>query len=302
MYQLHELMSIKEIKEKIWEIKTNQPGKTVCILGGTHGNELTGIEVVKKFVSEFENEKLKLETGRLIFALSNPKAIERNTRGAEDHQDLNRSFFLDVIERPGNETYEDKRAKELAPFLKQSDISIDIHSTNKPSEPMFCMKDDQEHKEIAKWFECPRILDDPKLVIGQGVNVTTDEYVDNNGGIGIAYESGAVSDLSKIGEVYKSILNIFRSEKMINDGVLVKDPQVKWESFQMEQAILLDKRGFSFAKDRGVSSFEPFSKGDLLGYYGQDELIAQFDGVIMFPKVKELFKIGKPVVYLAKQK
>jgi hypothetical protein len=69
--------------------------------------------------------------------------------------------------------------------------------------------------------------------------------------------------------------------------------------YALTAAILLTERGFAFAPSRGERSFEPFSKGDLIGAHGDTELRAPYDGLLMFPKVPELWKIGSPLAFLA---
>jgi hypothetical protein len=64
----------------------------------------------------------------------------------------------------------------------------------------------------------------------------------------------------------------------------------------------LTERGFAFAPSRGERSFEPFSKDDLIGAHGEMELHAPYDGVLLFPKVPELWKVGSPVAFLARVK
>ncbi|MEM8564762.1 MAG: succinylglutamate desuccinylase/aspartoacylase family protein, partial [Pseudomonadota bacterium] len=62
--------------------------KRVVIVGGTHGNELTGVQLVRRLRAspqELERESFKAET-----FLANESAIAENRRYLE--QDLNRCF------------------------------------------------------------------------------------------------------------------------------------------------------------------------------------------------------------------
>ncbi|MCB9804969.1 succinylglutamate desuccinylase/aspartoacylase family protein [Candidatus Peribacteria bacterium] len=54
---------------------------------------------------------------------ANPRAIEQNIRQTE--KNMNRSFHT----IPQDNTYEDIRAQELLPFLRESDVLLDIHNT-----------------------------------------------------------------------------------------------------------------------------------------------------------------------------
>ncbi|NBS41998.1 hypothetical protein EBS80_05080, partial [bacterium] len=71
--------------------------------------------------------------------------------------------------------------------------------------------------------------------------------------------------------------------------------------YETTEAITLTDRGFAFASGRGEKNFEPFAQGDVLGYHADEPALAPYDGVLMFPKVPELWKVGSPVGFLAKR-
>ncbi len=293
-------MSIEQTGNGIWKLRGHADGPVVCLLGGTHGNELTGIELVRRLVSRAEAGTFTLQTGTLYLILGNLKAIERNTRGSDDHLDLNRRFTQDLLTRPSDGTYEHERACELAPILAQADISIDIHATNKPSVPMICAATTPRHLELFQWFDCPSVLSDPNFVLG-GEQVTTDEYVDAHGGIGMCYESGQVTDLSRVDHVMMSVTNVLRAQGIVQDGIEPSPRYGEKEFYALERAVRLTSKGFRFAEGRGLQSFEPFSAGEVIGYEGDQPITAPYDGVLMFPKVPELWKKGSPVCYFAKK-
>ncbi|MFM7366013.1 MAG: aspartoacylase [Cuspidothrix sp.] len=103
--------------------------KRLVIVGGNHGNEFTGIYLVKKFhkyphlVHRSSFETLSL--------LGNHKAIAARVRYIE--KDLNRCFIqLSNQNKPAN--YEELRAREMQTILKQKnpdieDVIIDLHTT-----------------------------------------------------------------------------------------------------------------------------------------------------------------------------
>lgn len=113
-------------------MKLAQPIRKVAIVGGTHGNELTGIYLVKKF-EQYPDliQRTSFECSTLI---ANPRAFEQNKRYIE--KDLNRCFSSQNLasEDTAFASYEDRRAKaiaqKLAPNSKQGvDLIIDLHST-----------------------------------------------------------------------------------------------------------------------------------------------------------------------------
>jgi succinylglutamate desuccinylase len=117
--------------------------KSIVVVGGTHGNEYTGV-----FVSKALERRLKIENPYKTFHLStiiaNPEAHLQNKRFI--HQDLNRQFSYKALEdRDGSEAdnAEAQRASELNQLLgpkfskekdscgasPKTDVLIDLHTT-----------------------------------------------------------------------------------------------------------------------------------------------------------------------------
>ncbi|WP_016949036.1 aspartoacylase [Anabaena sp. PCC 7108] len=102
----------------------------VAIVGGSHGNELTGVYLVKKF-QKYPNliNKHSFET---LALLGNPQAIAARRRYID--KDLNRCFTIDNFQAPTSFTYEELRAKEIQQILQPQnqepvDVIIDLHTT-----------------------------------------------------------------------------------------------------------------------------------------------------------------------------
>jgi succinylglutamate desuccinylase len=102
----------------------------VAIVGGTHGNELTGVYLAKKLLA---NPQL---ASRSSFAtevlLANPEAIQLNRRYVD--RDLNRCFDNEDLNNFNLSEYEHGLARELAARLgpkenPQADVIFDLHST-----------------------------------------------------------------------------------------------------------------------------------------------------------------------------
>lgn len=104
--------------------------RKVAIVGGTHGNELTGVALVKKF--ERFPELIRRESLEVLALLANLRAIAENRRYID--RDLNRCFAVHELSDPGLTGYEEKRAKEIKAILHPThgsgvDFIIDLHST-----------------------------------------------------------------------------------------------------------------------------------------------------------------------------
>lgn len=91
----------------------------IALIGGTHGNEPVGIEVMNLFQESSKDYKNEFEC-----FWGNPKAFELKKRYVDT--DLNRAFGKNGI-RKG---YEKERAVELESQIKgHFDFSIDLHTT-----------------------------------------------------------------------------------------------------------------------------------------------------------------------------
>jgi succinylglutamate desuccinylase len=94
----------------------------VIIVGGTHGNEFTGVQIVKHYQDYLTQKfpELKLE-----FILANPEAHKLNTRFKDE--DLNRAFQYLNEDRT---SYEHKRAHEIKKIIqKEKCLVLDLHTT-----------------------------------------------------------------------------------------------------------------------------------------------------------------------------
>ncbi|HEY9630111.1 MAG TPA: aspartoacylase [Coleofasciculaceae cyanobacterium] len=106
------------------------PIHKVAIVGGTHGNELTGAYLIKKF-DQFP-QLVQRSSFKTLTLLGNPRAFAANRRYTE--KDLNRCFLNQDLQNPLLLTYEEQRAKDIYALLKPQDqppidVIIDLHST-----------------------------------------------------------------------------------------------------------------------------------------------------------------------------
>ena len=287
---------MKVLPESVWQWHGPIDGPGVLVFGGIHGNEVTGVRLVEELRRDVDAGTLSLAAGTLTLAIGNPLAVERNARGSEPYADLNRLFSPSALDGAGT-SYETVRARELAPLIAAADVLIDLHATNKPSDPFLaCVNDTPRHRELCRFFTCEKMLFIPDSIIPG----TTDAYVDAHGGIGICFESGWVGDLSRVGEMRTAVDGMLAYLGLV-PGNATLPPDDGRAAYMVTETVVLDDRGFAFATGRGTRSFEPFVPGDLIGTRGTDQVLAPYDGVLVFPKVPELWKVGSPVGFFAKR-
>jgi len=137
-------------------IRGKKEGPTLFISGAVHGDEIVGVEIVKRIIND---KRLKNINGTLIAVpIVNIFGFNTKSRYLPDRRDLNRSF-------PGS-SKGSLASRIAALFLKEvvkkSDYGIDFHSgalhrTNLP-QIRTCL-DTPGNKELAETFGVPVILD-----------------------------------------------------------------------------------------------------------------------------------------------
>lgn len=104
------------------------PIRQVAIVGGTHGNELIGVYLVRLF--EQSPELIQRASFHSRILLANPAAVAKRLRYVE--QDLNRCFGLDHLNQTPA-TYEARQAQAiyqtLAGMPQPVELILDLHST-----------------------------------------------------------------------------------------------------------------------------------------------------------------------------
>lgn len=103
-------------------IHGKKPGMTLCLTGAVHGDELNGIEMIRRIMHSVHSEKL---TGTLIgVPVANIMGFRRNSRYLPDRRDWNRYF-------PGN-TYGSSASRLAHSFFSNiilhCDALVDIHT------------------------------------------------------------------------------------------------------------------------------------------------------------------------------
>jgi hypothetical protein len=306
-------------------------GMRVTVAGGVHGNERIGVKVLDRLrlallgVAPLPHS---LGVGQTAFPVvargasltlvyGNPRAIRVGTRGSKPHRDLNRCFPVDVLARDASvgDTFEERRARELAPLLAASDLLLDLHSTNKPSAPFvrvagFASGIPARLSAIAGRLPCSIVLHDPRFLIGDGRIALTDEFVGAHGGMGVCFESGLASDLSdaKVDAITRGVVDILTREahavelidaaggrssrvRSVNVDVL-DEPLSQRQVFEITQVFKLSERGFRWADGVGESNFQLVPANQPIGFVGAEPFAVAYDAYIVFPKVLALWKLG----------
>ena len=304
-------MSLERLARGVWRVGSGRP--RVAVLGGIHGNERTGVEVVRQLVERLSSPSLAAQVcGELTLTLGNPDAIDRDVRFVE--VDLNRCFG--AVEE-GGALMEEARARELAPLMRGLDVMVDLHATNKPSEPFARLPGSLSgayFRRCEQLFlsrlppQCRTVLWDPKLLIAGGA--MTDEFClrhapgegEGEGGAYVCYEAGLASDVSLVDSTAAAVDGLLAEVGLLG-GAPGAAPPRDWTHYEIFERFDLDDRGFMWLDSHGQANFQAVPAGAAYGQRGPDGplLTAPEDAFMVFPKVEHLWSVGRPLGWLARQ-
>lgn len=127
------------------ECNSNTSGLTTTIMVWVHGNEISWVNALSEILKD-----IQVISWKVYFIFANLEALKINQRLFE--KNMNRSF-KNIQE--GN-TYEDKRAQEIIPFLLESDYLLDVHNTiNTLNSIPFLIS---EYKQLWEYFDVDKII------------------------------------------------------------------------------------------------------------------------------------------------
>lgn len=198
-----------------------RPGPTITILGGVHGDELTGPSTCTHLLSNaFTDEGKPLDPTKLagtirIVPIVNLPGYRAKSRYFPDGRDLNRHFPGD----PKGSTTKRVAAQTWKYLFSDADAIVDLHSAGKGRANMPQIRANLAHAGsniLAKAFGIEIILDSKppsgslrKAAIAQDIPVVT-------------YEGGGANmlDHESVKVAMHGVLNVLRSFRMIDGNPL----------------------------------------------------------------------------------
>jgi succinylglutamate desuccinylase len=257
-------------------------------MGGVHGNERAGIEVVEALRGQ-----LPIERGQLVLMLGNLAAIRLGQRFTESN--LNRNFKPIAEVAPADrDTVEAQRGQELLPYLEACNSLLDLHEFTDPRTPPFIICE-RPAFSVAAAIGAP--------IISFGWSQTepggSDGYMHNIGRRGICYELGPRSSTALNAIFGHKVVDRFLVAEGLAEGQpapLYREPTL----VQTSQAVLRTEEHYGLARD--FHTFEELVPGELIAVHGSEKIHAEPGQVIIFPEKTppintEAFTIGTRIDY-----
>lgn len=233
--------------------RSEKPGPVIMVLGGVHGDEINGIEIVRRTLGQGLYRELKCGTV-IAIPLLNVYGFINFSRDVPDGKDVNRSF-------PGS--LRGSLASRVARLLTKNvlpsvDMIVDFHTGggaryNYPH--IRCTRGDGLSFEMAKYFNPPFIMQKPVLTRSlRKVAKTRNMPI-------LVFEGGESLRLDgfSINKGIKGLTRLLAVQQMIDHPVL--PPQ---------RTILIEKASWIRASESGIfiwqkSSGSMVNKGEPIG-------------------------------------
>lgn len=163
--------------------------KRVAVFGGTHGGELTGVFLVKKF--QQSPQLIQRDGIETISFIANEKAVSMGTRYIDT--DLNRAFNRQDLENPRLINYEQSLAKTIARRIKEEkiDLIIDLHSTTANMGLTVILHSD--HPYLLKLAAYLTQINSKVKILQHTLNQES-SYLISSAELGITIEVGAIAN------------------------------------------------------------------------------------------------------------
>lgn len=140
--------------EGVWHFDSGRPGRHVLISALVHGNELCGAWALKGLLEA----GIRPQAGQLTLVFANLSAFDRFDERQHDasrfvDEDMNRQWLDERIAQA--HTLERQRVAALAPWVRQADWVLDLHSMHEPGAPLLLTGIQPRNLELARQLANP---------------------------------------------------------------------------------------------------------------------------------------------------
>jgi len=292
MTNLNKLNDVEGVQENlpqyVWQFKGEEPGPTVTIMGGLHGNETVGIDVVEQLLA-MVREKIKV--GMVNIIIGNPAACEVEKRFVD--KDANRLWGGNLVNIP-----EQDRVEELKPFLAGADLMLDLHSTIKPVSEPFLVVPSFEHELV----DVIPTLGIRKIITGEGLKLPDNDPIESdlftvaNGGLGVTVEAGWQEDNNLVDKTMGSVLRALEEVGIFEKDSLGQHHKAEvpkvfeiWNAY----SAIFPKGHFKFPDGKEWQNYDVVKKGEIIGYENGEPVLAEKDSRLLFPKSNSQIVTGE---------
>ena len=293
----------------IGSVRGLEPGSTLILLGGIHGNEPAGVVALRRALLLLEEKQLTIR-GEVVFLAGNTRALLKGWRYVD--ADLNRKWTAPNIRGVRADrvlTSESLEQQELLAELDKALTSargevyfVDLHTTSASGIPFATIGDTLRNRRFAVKFPGTIVLG-----LEEQIDGTLLEYLNNLGAVTMGFEAGQHLAESSVRH-HEAVIWI----AMIAAGNLRAEDV---PDLSRHRATLGGKGGSvsivevrhrhpirgedRFRMEPGFANFQRVKKGELLARDHNGQITARESGMVLLPLYQALgddgFFLGREV-------
>ena len=263
--------------------------KSIAIVGGTHGNELTVINIVKALDKGLTNQFD--DVFKFEYIIANPSAVAANVRFID--VDLNRQFGIHNLSCSNSRLYELNIAKVLDQKLgpkhsPRTDLVIDIHNTTSAmGATLILLEDSPFYRNMAGYLKAR--MPDVNILLEDEISYLEHPYLCTTGKRGIMLELGCqphgVSRMDIFLQCETMLQSVFEYCDLYNRDAMPEQPT--FDAYR-----LIENVQFPLNEEEEVAGLvhETLLDRDFCAVEVGDPIFRLFDGT-------EIFLTGTHTVY-----
>ncbi|MDF0751795.1 succinylglutamate desuccinylase/aspartoacylase family protein [Marinobacter sp. 71-i] len=234
-------------------VNGSKPGPNLCLTGAVHGDELNGIEIIRRTMYDLEPDKL---SGRVIgVPIVNLPGFQQGSRYLPDRRDLNRHF-------PGSTdgSLADRIAHSLfESVIRHCDMLVDIHTGSLKRTNLPQLRADMNNPDVA---ELTRGFDRMAVVHSTGTTGMLRFAAVEAGIRAVTMEAGESLRIQEhqIKAGVNSLTSLMDKEGMISRMFVWGDPEPVYYDSEWIRA---EHGGILFSE---INLGAKVSEGEILGY------------------------------------
>jgi len=283
-----------------------QPGPTVIVVAGIHGNEPAGVRACERVFQELESPRYTVR-GILAAFRGNTRALQRGVRYLED--DLNRLWAADTVRMIQDNPHPEFLGPEEQELLDLMRVIneirgesegrvhlLDLHTTSAGGAPFATVGDTLRNRKFALRFPVPIILGLEEQIDGPML-----EFMGDRGVVTLAFEGGQHEAPASV-DNHESLLWIALAASGVVRRREVPDLELhrarlraagqgapRVMEVRHRQAIRPED---GFTMRPGFHNFQPVSRGTVLADDVRGEITACEDGLLLMPLYQGLGEDG----------
>jgi predicted deacylase len=270
----------------------DEPGPTLVLVGGIHGNEPAGVNASRDVLAALRASGAKVR-GEIVAFAGNVRGLAGKTRYLA--RDLNRLWTAEKI--AGARATKEPQAElaelvELAAELEQviarargPVYAIDLHTTSAAGVPFSVIGASEARREFARHFHIPGLVG-----LEEALEGVLTSYLSTQGCVTMAVEGGQ-HDSPDAAVSLAAVVTVALKASGVVDAAAVPAladaeahlAQARGDLPQMIASRYAVEPALGFQMEPGFANIQRIRRGTLIAKDGSGEIRAPFDGLVLLP-------------------